>query len=274
LRQDNPKQFKIGKDPLILVYGKPMAVPEAQAGFPSIYKEIDKFGKVLQNNIVRKTTATLTDVLPRLPGRPIQVGESWQSDFRVKVVGIGDMIPFQIQNTLDSVEWESGKECAKIQATMTSLGKMNLIPGDRQSTGEQSPTKGTATFFFAYTTGKLIKANAVMETAMSMDPATLNGLQQSATGDGYASPYEAPSSETLSDDEGYYDRASTRPRKGAKRPSATVQVYGPDGATTNPQVDKTSVKVRLNWSLELKSFPRTSRSDLPTRAIRPCVSLP
>jgi hypothetical protein len=242
-------RYKIGKDALIQLYGKTMAVPEASLDYPSIYKEIDKYGRVVQANIIRKTNTKITDVMPRFPGRSVQVGDSWPSEFRIKLEGIGGLVPLQMTNVLDSIEWESGRECAKIKSSFTSTGKINIIPGDK-SDDQQAPAKGTALFYFAYNSGKLLKATATMEADMSIDPGALNSLQQSTSsgGEAAANPYDPNTSEVFSDSEGYEDSGR---RQRVRKPAATAQVYGP-GGMINQQAEKTTVKVKLNWSLDFK----------------------
>lgn len=248
-------RYRLGPDSTAQYLGQPISLEQTPGTAFSVYKEISKFGRVLQKDVIRKSSTTVTDVLPMLPGKAVQLGEGWPSTFKIKIEGINNSGPvgFTLTNVLDSIEWESGRECAKIESTMTSTGKLNVLPSGDGS-DDQTPAKGTGTFFIAYKTGRLIKAFATIEATAAIDQATLTGLQQGSltpnTGTpGGASPYGLPPA-LAGVQKQYQDALDT-----AMDPDSEIQrqkkapVYSAPGTEAAP---KTTVRVRLNWSLDFK----------------------
>lgn len=246
-------RYKIGPDATALLYGNQIPMIGANGTSPSIYKLIDNRGKVLQSDLIRKTNTTITDIMAGLPTKPVQVGETWTSNFRLKIEGFGDAVPYQMNNRFDSVEWEGGRECAKIISDMTALGKIQILPG-AESNDEQTPIKGTGVFYFAYKTGKLIRASATLESNLSIDQATLTNLQQGTIGQSGSEYSPSPYMSEDLNESGEYGSSTGSRRPKMKSRAPTVPVYGPDGATIGATAtqDKMTVKLRLNWSLDIK----------------------
>lgn len=139
--------------------------------FNSIYKIVDNSGKIIEENVLSgKAKTEITDCLIRLPRKPIQVGESWPTEYHLKLEGLSDNIVFVGSSKLEGLEWEGGFECAKIVTKMSGSPMFYFI---------SSPGKITATntAYFAYKSGKLIKDVTVIEFDALLDNAQLAALQ-------------------------------------------------------------------------------------------------
>jgi len=156
------------------ILGQPTLLGQSGMVFHSVYKLLDSAGRTLENNVLSSgANTTVTDCLVALPGRPLQVGESWPTTYKLKLEGMTDLMTFSGTSTLSGLEWEGGYKCAKITTNLNGSPTFAFLPQ-----GTRGPATVTSTAFFAYEAGKLIKNTVVIEFNTTMDTAVLESLQQ------------------------------------------------------------------------------------------------
>jgi len=255
-------RYRLKELPKVTFFGRPYAEQlqpgqEATAIPPSIYRIVDRFGRIIKDSVFRRTgNETLLDVLLPLPARSVRIGDTWQAEERFKIEGLGNPLRFSTNLRLDSLEWERGVECAKIGATLTAANvKLNLVPGQIE-TDEASSITGTGDIFLGLRSGKIIRSRSVVEMNASVDPTAIASL---TTSSGSVSTPSAGPILGQSEDQGGPDEARGRARAKVTKPSNPYNPYGP--GSYNPYggsvgVDQTAsrtrVKLRITTSVELK----------------------
>jgi hypothetical protein len=113
---------------------------------------------------------------PDLPGRPVQIGDSWPSGGGTteKTGGIEIRLEFQNVNTLEGLEMIDGRECARIRSdvtgSITGSGSQQGMDMVFSGTG-----KGTDLWYFAVKEGIYVKSTSDMKMDISI---TLSALGQ------------------------------------------------------------------------------------------------
>jgi hypothetical protein len=103
-----------------------------------------------------------------LPARSVRVGQTWRG--AVKIWGgafATGSVALPAINTLEAVEWEHGVPTARIKSTYQGKAKLN-----NQYAGIQDgimDIKGTSTFFFAPSSGKIVRAVHDIEGTLKLD---------------------------------------------------------------------------------------------------------
>jgi len=121
--------------------------------------------------------------LPTLPGRPVQVGGSWQGSFNVGKIDLEKLYEADrvsksgtARGELLGVEWESGHPCAKIQYTIELSEKSKegqALTSSGASFGDEK-TSRTETIWFAL--DKSIPVKMVSNTIIDRKLVTANPL--------------------------------------------------------------------------------------------------
>ncbi len=113
---------------------------------------------------------------PDLPGKPLQVGDSWPSGGGTteKTGGIEIKLEFQNVNTFEGLETIDGRECARIRSEVTGgiSGSGNQQGMDMVFSGTG---KGTDLWYFAVKEGIYVKSTSDMKMDISI---TISALGQ------------------------------------------------------------------------------------------------
>lgn len=178
-------RYRLLAAPEVTIMGQ--VVPQAAVGMEtvqvpaSLYKIVDKYGRVINPSVFHKALMiSVSDVIIPLPGRPMRVGDSWQGAQRIKLEGIGSLLKFSADYQLASLEWDSGRECAKLSASLGGPSiKLNL-PGEF-TPDENAKLKGNSEVFFGLKSGKIIRSNSILEMAGSVDSSQIGNLANAAS---------------------------------------------------------------------------------------------
>ncbi len=164
----------------VAAYGVKKYIYADQEFKPQLYRLIDKYGKVITDNMFAKQAKyQIMEVLPVLPTHAVKEGDSWPDNMTLKIDGITPLMNFKGSAMLDSFEWESGKECAKITSMMSSDTPISLANGKIKGTG---PVNAQVTTYFAYKTGRMIERNIrlTFDATIGMGDSSMEPLQPSA----------------------------------------------------------------------------------------------
>ena len=141
----------------VSAYGVKKYIYADQEFKPQLYRLIDKYGKVITDNMFAKQAKyEIMDVLPTLPTQAVKEGDSWPDSMTLKIDGITRLMTLKGSAMLDSFEWEGGRECAKITAMLSGDTPISLANGKIRGTG---PLSAQVTTYFAYKTGRMIERN-------------------------------------------------------------------------------------------------------------------
>jgi hypothetical protein len=141
----------------VSAYGVKKYIYADQEFKPQLYRLIDKYGKVITDNMFAKQAKyEIMDVLPALPTQAVKEGDSWPDSMTLKIDGITRLMTLKGSAMLDSFEWEGGRECAKITAMLSGDTPISLGNGKIKGTG---PLNAQVTTYFAYKTGRMIERN-------------------------------------------------------------------------------------------------------------------
>lgn len=116
----------------------------------------------------RNAATFLKVFFPDLPGKPVQVGDSWPSSYVIeeKSGPTSMRLEFQSVNTLEGWENVDGMECVRIAATVTGT-----ISGSGKQQGMDTSTdgesKGKDVWYFAVKEGIFVKAVSELTTKMT-----------------------------------------------------------------------------------------------------------
>jgi hypothetical protein len=161
----------------VSAYGVKKYIYADQEFKPQLYRLIDKYGKVITDNMFAKQAKyQIMDVLPVLPTQPVKEGDSWPDGMTLKIDGITPLIKLKGSAMLDSFEWESGRECAKITSMMASDTPISLANGKIKGTG---PLSAQVTTYFAYKTGRMIERDVrlTFDASIGMDDSSAGASQ-------------------------------------------------------------------------------------------------
>jgi hypothetical protein len=112
---------------------------------------------------------------PDLPGKPIKVGDTWESAGGAddKTESMNVRMDFKNLNTFDGLETVDGMECARIKsavtATITGTGNQQGMDMAISGTG-----KGTDVWYFAIKDGIYIKSTSDMSMEMAVTVSAAN----------------------------------------------------------------------------------------------------
>jgi len=107
---------------------------------------------------------------PDLPGKPVNIGDTWPSSAWIdeKTTSMSIRIDFQNVNTLEGFETVEGLECARISSQVTGAitGTGNQMGMDLTFSGT---SKGKNVWYFAVKEGIFVKTMSESTTEMSID---------------------------------------------------------------------------------------------------------
>ncbi|HOP80302.1 MAG TPA: hypothetical protein PLZ21_07020, partial [Armatimonadota bacterium] len=168
-------RYKVDKDSAYTnIFGQ-LNLLRYSTRFPSVYRIMDSSARVLDANVLSgKVKTEIADCLIRMPGRPVQVGDTWPNEIKMKLEGLSALSNLTGQSTVESFEWEGGFECAKINSRLSGDATFYFPPVN----GAPARINAHNIAYFAYKPGKLVKDVTEIEISASMDTATLNTLQQ------------------------------------------------------------------------------------------------
>jgi len=145
------------------------------------------------------------------------------------------MAEFNGNATLDSFEWESGRECAKIKSTMSSPKPITLANGKIKGIG---PVNAEVTTYFAYKTGRLIKRNVKLtfDALINMSDSSADQVQSSPASSMANSPFGDDMEDPYDDD--------VMPRRSSGRSSVQLKQQSADSANKKGKAEL-NIVVRL-----------------------------
>jgi hypothetical protein len=133
------------------------------AGAESIQYELGQSGK-------RSLVSNFQAIFPDVAGRPVKIGDTWQSKDTIteKTANVEININVDNVNTLEGFETVNGLECVRIktEATGTIDGKGEQMGADLTFSAE---LKGTDTWYFAYKDGLFVKLISSASAEGSVD---------------------------------------------------------------------------------------------------------
>jgi hypothetical protein len=226
--------------PMVSIQYLGQPYPEAVYVPTPAYRYVSSGGKITEAGFGGRSKAQLFDLFVEIPGGPARPGDSWTASDMLNVPGVLRGTKVDLKSVFDSLEWESGHECAKIKTTLSSRFGLQIIKDKLEL--PESDIAGTGTAFFAYKTGKLINVEHVLEAQTNVDSAALDSLRSGQRGDignlvlpgTGGGPFEGSP-------EGGYG--------GAAPPGG---YYGPNATRAQAPVAETPVRFRITVRIELK----------------------
>lgn len=220
----------------VAAYGVKKYIYADQEFKPQLYRLINKHGNVISENMFAKQAKyEIMDILPTLPTGVVKEGDSWPDKMTLKIEGITPMAEFNGNATLDSFEWESGRECAKIKSTMSSPKPITLANGKIKGIG---PVNAEVTTYFAYKTGRLIKRNVKLtfDALINMSDSSADQVQSSPASSMANSPFGDDMADPYDDDD--------MPRRSSGRSSVQLKQQSADSTNKKGKAEL-NIVVRL-----------------------------
>lgn len=123
---------------------------------------------------------------PDLPATPVVVGDTWASTERIINEALGSPAPILLQyvNTVEGFEVVDGRNCVKVSSKMNAeLGGSVETPDDaaQQALPFAGGIVGTATWFFAYEEGILVRKNVTLRAAGTLSTGGMNPVPRRLT---------------------------------------------------------------------------------------------
>lgn len=167
-------RYRIGEGAFTSTMGRKQQLYADMKLKPQLYSLVTKYGHVVKANMFTKQAKfTMMGVLPILPGRSVKEGDSWPDQIRVKIEGLTDLVKLEGTASLDSFEWQNGRECAKIISKLTGPLNIGLLGGKVQAIGTAN---AEVTTYFAYKTGKMIRREMSIDVPAAIAPGTADEL--------------------------------------------------------------------------------------------------
>ena len=238
--------------PMVSIQYLGQPYPEAVYVPTPAYRYVSTGGKVTEAGFGGRSKAQLFDLFVETPGGPARPGDSWTASDVLNVPGVLRGAKVDLKSLFDSLEWESGHECAKIRTTLSSRFGLTIIK-DRLELPE-SDMAGTGTAFFAYKTGKLMSVEYVLAAQTNVDSTILDSLRSGQGGDignlvlpgAGGGPFEG------SPEGGGYRGEAPGPTYPGQTSGPPGGYYGPNAARAQTPVAETPVKFRITVKVELK----------------------
>ncbi len=239
-------RLKMADEGFVSSFGKRQRLYQPGEPTPELYSLVDKYGNVTKRNMFsRQAKYSITDILPILPSSPVKEGDSWPSKCNLKIEGITDVIPLTGTSQLDSFEWQSGRECAKIVSTLTGSSAISIDNGRIRSTS--NTVTANAVTYFAYKTGKVIRSEITLDFPAVIMPGAgqLEGVETTTTPpSSYIPPVPSPISPTP---EPMMDEEPIGPYPGRRSSS-----YPFSSSTSGPSDYGTGVEVAKKGTVQIR----------------------
>lgn len=243
----------------------------------SLYELVDSRGNVLDSDLfstagIKADPSFGVDYRTSLPRVPVAAGGQWQGAFTFSLPAMGTAARLDADFALEGLEWAGGRECARIgskfsgtadfqfrqvgQETQSGGGDFGPFGGAMGTAGGASrPARvnGTATDWFAFRTGDLVRREATIELDAFMDSGTVQAINEGlglGTGVGEVpqpvNPYARGGERTGPSGPGEEEWAL------AEEYSETVRgVFGPGRTAATPTFEGTRVKLKIRISAKL-----------------------
>lgn len=241
-------RYRIGDRALVSSGGVKTPLYDAEPIKPQLYRLVTRHGQVVKRNMFSKQAKySFMDFLPVLPDKPVKEGDSWPDKCTVKVDGMTPLVELEGTSQLDSFEWQSGQECAKIISRLTGKSRIVLADGRIRGTGQVT---ADITTYFAYKTGRPVLREIVLEFPASIDTGAFDtGGFSGGPSPGMATPVPTVPSPLVSPLESEDDDEYPVRGPGVRPPST------PGGAVTGPGAaapagKKGTVLIRIDVRLE------------------------
>lgn len=237
-------RLRVDEDAWVSAYGVKKYIYAAEEFKPQLYRLVDKYGRVIEENMFAKQAKyQIMDILPVLPGHPVKEADSWPDSMSLKIDGITPLIKLKGNATLDSFEWESGRECARITSVMTSDTPISLANGKIKGVG---PLNAQITTYFAYKTGRVIERDIKLsfDASISMADSTVAPVE--------ASPPPGMGNLPLGEEQFNEDVYGPGGRPGATPQPATGQPAAPGAQPTEDTTSRKKGKAELNIVVRLE----------------------
>jgi len=168
----------------------------------SLYELVDSRGSVLDTDLfstvgIRVDPSFGVDYRTSLPRRPVAAGARWQGPFSFSLPAMGSAARLDADFTLEGLEWAGGRECARIGSEFSGEADFQFRPvGQEQQGGggdfgpyggaaggtgaapRPARVKGTATDWFAFRTGDLVRREATIELDAFMDSGAVQAIKE------------------------------------------------------------------------------------------------
>ncbi len=244
----------------------------------SLYELVDSRGNLVDSDLfstagIQADPSFGVDYRTSLPRGPAAVGASWQGPFSFSLPAMGNAARLDADFTLEGLEWAGGRECARIGSRFTGtcdfqfrqvgqelqgggeFGPFGGVMDGPMGTTAQRPARvnGTATDWFAFRSGDLVRREATIELDTFMDSGTVQAINEGlglGTGIGEVpqpvNPYARGGSDTRPSGPGEEEWAL------AEEYSETVRgLFGPGRTAATPASEGTRVKLRIRISAKL-----------------------
>lgn len=148
-------RYRVDDKTYVAASGYKKLLYAAEAVKPQLYRLMDSRGNVLKANMFAKQARfQIMDILPVLPKGAAKEGDSWPDTMTLKIDGMTGLIRLKGSAMLDSFEWHSGRECAKITSVLMGNAPISLVNGKVRGSGTVA---AEVTTYFAYKTGKMLE---------------------------------------------------------------------------------------------------------------------
>jgi len=221
----------------VSAYGVKKYIYADQEFKPQLYRLIDKYGKVIDPNMFAKQAKyQIMDMLPTLPRQAVKEGDSWPDSMTLKIDGITPLLKFKGSAMLDSFEWESGRECAKISSMLSCDSRLSLGNGKIRSTG---PLSAQVTTYFAYKTGKMLERDIrlTFDASISVGDAATEVAQPAGP------PTNLPLGEDQFNEDVYGPPRAGNPIPGYGQPGVQPNTGTQPGADTSRKKGKAELNI-------------------------------
>lgn len=246
-------RYRVDDKTFVAANGYKKLLYAAEAVKPQLYRLVDSHGQVIKANMFAKQARfQIMDILPTLPKEAVKEGDSWADRMTIKIDGMTGLMKLSGSAMLDSFEWHSGRECAKITSVLSGQAPLVLVNGKVRGSGTVA---AEVTTYFAYKTGKMLErrirltSDAVIMPgagdAMASDQAA-DTMMSSPIGDG-VSPYsdDVPGEAPII--------APNRPNRGFTPPGLEGAPMGPTvlpGDVSTP--DNTNKKGKIEFNIVVR----------------------
>ncbi|MEN6358035.1 MAG: hypothetical protein ABFD83_13235 [Armatimonadota bacterium] len=204
-------RYRIDGSPVVTQFGQKTKLYENDPIKPQLYRVMDKYGHVTDRNMFSKQSQfIITDILPVLPKHAVKEGDSWPDKMSLKLDGITDVIDLKGNCSMDSFEWQSGRECVKLVSKMSGKSTISLADGKIRSSDDN--VNADVVTYYDYKNEKMIRRDVILEFRVTVEPGTGDVSGQPAAtpqssssrsryysaspiaGDNYSQPGMSPSS--------------------------------------------------------------------------------
>jgi hypothetical protein len=152
----------------------------------SKYRTVNEYGEVLSEMPALSPGDHFAFPIPVLPGRRVNVGDSWQAPIHVALDWAGtDPLTVTGEARLEDFEWQNGYPVAKIHETYSGAAKFPKSKNSKFSGAPVEDLKVDQTVYFAYNSGRMVRVEAnddITVDLTSTEEAALNPFSGHGSG--------------------------------------------------------------------------------------------